>query len=135
MNSSTAKKPSQKELKETLTPIQYKVTQESGTEPPYTGIFDKFYEAGIYKCLICKVPLFSSDTKFNSGCGWPAFFDELKEANIRKIVDKTHGMTRTEVRCGSCDSHLGHVFEDGPQDKTGIRYCINSASLAFDKKE
>jgi peptide-methionine (R)-S-oxide reductase len=77
--------------------------------------------------------LFSSETKFNSGCGWPAFYDEMKEAKIVKIKDSTHGMVRTEVRCSQCDSHLGHIFDDGPQDKTGIRYCINSASINFSK--
>ena len=84
---------------------------------------------------MCEIPLFSSETKYDSGCGWPAFYDELKEAKIVKLKDYTHGMARTEVRCSQCDSHLGHVFEDGPKDKTGIRYCINSASVNFEKKK
>lgn len=84
---------------------------------------------------MCSKPLFTSDMKFDSGCGWPAFYDELKEANITKKVDNTHGMVRTEVRCSECDSHLGHLFDDGPKDKTGIRYCINSASINLQEKK
>lgn len=98
---------------------------------------DEYYNTfkpGIYNCIVCGIPLFSSEQKFDSGCGWPAFFDELKGANIRKIKDVSHGMVRTEVRCGSCDAHLGHVFDDGPKDKTGIRYCINSASIDLKAK-
>ncbi len=89
----------------------------------------KIFKSGIYNCVVCGIPLFSSEQKFDSGCGWPAFFDELKDANIKKIKDYTHGMVRTEVRCSNCDAHLGHIFDDGPKDKTGIRYCINSASI------
>lgn len=89
----------------------------------------KIFKSGIYNCVVCEIPLFSSEQKFDSGCGWPAFFDELKDANIKKIKDYSHGMVRTEVRCSNCDAHLGHIFDDGPKDKTGIRYCINSASI------
>ena len=85
--------------------------------------------------MVCQQALFNSELKYNSGCGWPAFYDQNKDASIRKIEDRSHGMTRVEVRCGSCDAHLGHVFDDGPKDKTGIRYCINGASLNFKEKK
>lgn len=134
------KKFSKELLKQRLTKEQFHVTQENGTEPPFKSIksfiIDIYYDCkkpGIYNCIVCNIPLFSSELKFDSGCGWPAFYDELKGANIKKIKDYTYGMVRTEVRCSNCDSHLGHVFDDGPIDKTGIRYCINSASINLEE--
>ena len=120
------------ELKSKLTPEQYHVTQEEGTEYPGTGVYNKFYEEGKYDCIVCGVNLFGSNHKFKTGCGWPAFWGGRTE-NIVEFKDTSAGMVRIEVRCKNCGSHLGHVFPDGPTDKGGIRYCINSASLNFGK--
>jgi methionine-R-sulfoxide reductase len=114
-----------------LTEIQYHVTREAGTERPNTGAYNLEDRVGIYHCICCGHLLFSSKQKYNSGCGWPAFHTEHPEASIRRLDDKSHGMLRVEVRCGSCDGHLGHVFEDGPSEFGGERYCINSASMDF----
>lgn len=119
---------SDEELKKRLTPIQYKVTQKKGTEPAYSGKFDKFFEKGVYNCIVCGAKLFVSDHKYNSGCGWPAFF-KGQDGKIDEHTDLTFGMKRVEVTCRECGAHLGHVFEDGPRDKGGMRYCINSASI------
>lgn len=123
------------ELKKRLTPIQYKVTQENGTEPPYQNEFDRHFEEGIYVDIVSRKPLFSSKDKFNSGCGWPAFTKPISNESIIEKRDLSHGMIRTEVRSKIADSHLGHVFEDGPRESGGLRYCINSASLEFIPKE
>jgi len=119
-------------LKEKLTPIQYHVTQEKGTEYAYSGEYDKFFQEGVYDCIVCGGKLFKSDSKFDSGCGWPAFSEADKDS-VTTIKDLSHGMERIEVNC-KCGSHLGHVFDDGPKDKGGKRFCINSASLKFNKK-
>ena len=126
---------SKDELKNRLTEEQYKVTQENGTEPPFVNeYFDNFKE-GIYVDIVSLEPLFISDDKFDSGCGWPAFSKPINRKLINEKVDRSHGMIRTEVRSSSSDSHLGHVFCDGPEELGGLRYCINSAALKFIPKE
>ena len=114
-----------------LTPEQFRVTQQNGTERPFTGEYDDHFEPGIYVDIVSGEPLFASTAKYNSGCGWPAFTKPIVEANVNELRDTTHGMIRTEVRSAHGDSHLGHVFPDGPKDRGGLRYCINSASLRF----
>ena len=118
-----------------LTPEEYRVTQENGTERPFTGVYDHHFEPGLYVDVVSGEPLFSSSDKFNSGCGWPAFSKPIEPAHVAELRDVTHGMIRTEVRSAHGDSHLGHVFPDGPRDRGGLRYCINSASLRFIPKD
>lgn len=117
-------------LKE-LTPEEYKVTQESATERPFTGEYDDFYGDGIYVDVVSGEPLFSSKDKYDAGCGWPSFTQPIEKRNVREEFDTTFGMRRTEVRSEGADSHLGHVFNDGPREKGGLRYCINSAAMKF----
>lgn len=118
-------------LRERLTPIQYAVTQEAATEPPFTGVYWDNHAAGAYRCVVCHEPLFDAGTKFESGTGWPSFYDVAEKGRVKKKSDFSHGMLRTEVECGNCGAHLGHLFPDGP-NPTGLRYCINSASLEFE---
>lgn len=117
------------EWRKELTPEQYKVLREHGTERPFTGKYVHAKEAGTYACAACGLPLFTSETKFESGTGWPSFWDVVNEGNVELKSDGAFGMRRTEVLCRRCGSHLGHLFDDGPRDTTGLRYCINSASL------
>ena len=119
------------EWRSRLTTLQYRVSREAGTEMPNTGIYNMEERDGCYNCLCCGHILFTSEMKYQSGCGWPAFHTEHPDAGISRLEDKTHGMARVEVRCGSCDAHLGHVFRDGPSEFGGDRYCINSASVDF----
>lgn len=114
-----------------LTPEQYHILREKGTERAYTGQYDKHYDAGEYYCAGCGAKLFESDAKYNSGCGWPAFTRPSEGEAVAEHRDTSYGMIRTEVTCAACDGHLGHVFPDGPPDQGGLRYCINSAALDF----
>tara|TARA_B100000378_G_C18000930_1_gene397189 strand:+ start:63 stop:548 length:486 start_codon:yes stop_codon:yes gene_type:complete len=122
---------SEEEWKKVLTPEEYRILREKGTEAPHTGRFNLHFEDGTYKCAACGEKLFESDSKFESGCGWPSF-DEAIEGKIEYVQDRTFGMIRTEILCSNCGSHLGHVFDDGPTE-TGQRYCVNSASINFEK--
>ncbi len=117
-------------LTDSLTEMQQYVTQQRGTEPPYSGKLLENKRTGQYHCLVCNAPLFYSASKYDSGCGWPSFYEPVSDTAIRYLDDDSHGMHRVEIRCGACDAHLGHVFPDGPQP-TGARFCVNSASLRF----
>jgi peptide-methionine (R)-S-oxide reductase len=116
--------------REQLTPEQYRVTRQHGTERPFTGPYWDSFERGTYSCVCCGEPLFRSDTKFDAGCGWPSFFEEIRPGAVREIEDLAFGMRRVEIRCATCDAHLGHVFPDGPKP-TGLRYCMNGNAMTF----
>jgi peptide-methionine (R)-S-oxide reductase len=122
------------EWQQQLTQEQYTVTRQKGTERAFTGTYNNFKEKGVYQCVCCGTDLFSSETKFNSGTGWPSFWQPISEDDVQAETDTSHGMIRSEVLCSKCDAHLGHVFDDGPPP-TGLRYCMNSASLNFVNKK
>ena len=121
---------SEAEWKAQLDPMQFEVARHAATERPFSGKYWDHWDDGQYKCIGCGTPLFKSDTKFDAGCGWPSYYEPVNSEVIERVVDKTHGMVRVEVRCNNCGSHLGHVFPDGPEP-TGERFCINSAAIDF----
>lgn len=120
----------EEEWKKILNPEQYFILRQKGTERPWTGKYNNHFEKGVYVCAACGFELFTSESKFDSHCGWPSFDNEIKEGNVSTQSDYSHGMVRTEINCARCGGHLGHVFEDGPT-KTGLRYCVNSVSIEF----
>jgi peptide-methionine (R)-S-oxide reductase len=126
--------PSTDDLRQRLTPLQWDVTQNAGTERAFSGEYWDTKDPGTYRCIVCDEPLFRSDTKYDSGSGWPSFWEAIDPGKVTLVEDRSHFMRRTEVRCARCDAHLGHVFPDGPKP-TGERYCMNSASLRLEKDE
>lgn len=124
---------SEEEWRRELTEEQYRILREKGTEPPFSGEYNQEKRPGTYRCAACGEPLFASDAKYDSGSGWPSFYAAIDEERVATEEDRSHGMRRTEIMCARCDSHLGHVFPDGPRP-TGLRYCVNSASLRLDEQ-
>lgn len=125
---------SEQEWRDSLTPEQFYVCREKGTERAFTGKYYQHKDSGVYHCICCNAPLFTSDSKYDSGCGWPSFYEPVNDEAITEYRDTSHGMERIEITCSACDSHIGHVFPDGPEP-TGLRYCVNSVSIDFDKAD